>query len=122
MGFNTTVLVLNDALHHIENDPEFGRKLVQAIQAVSRGSQVDISSNGHCNAATVIESHHADYDVLVKIGGNRAVVITENNQQDEIPHWIYAAPVKRKSPIKKAKKKLEKSQTEGWLDVIKGRK
>jgi len=80
MGYNTTVVVLNDALDVIASDPGFGKRLAQAIMAVSRRSTpVDVAAHGdksiHCNAATVIESHHADYDVLVKVGGNRGKVV-----------------------------------------------
>lgn len=32
MGYNTTVVVYNDALDQIANDPEFGKKLVAAIR------------------------------------------------------------------------------------------
>ena len=32
MGLNTTVVILNDYLHDIENDPEFGKKLSRAIK------------------------------------------------------------------------------------------
>jgi len=70
MGFNTTVVVLNDALVDIERDPEFGRKLSQAVMSVRRGEPVDVPAMGHVNAATVIETHHADGTVLVSVGGN----------------------------------------------------
>lgn len=70
MGYNTTLVVLNDALHEIENDAEFGRKVSQATRMVTRGKPVDISSGGHCNAATVIETHHADGINLIAVGGN----------------------------------------------------
>jgi hypothetical protein len=77
MGYNTTVLVLNDALGLIRDDPEFGRKLYEAI--LGDRFPADVSArNGrqvHTNAATVIETHHADYEVLVKIGGNMGVVV-----------------------------------------------
>lgn len=79
MGWNTTVVVMNDALGNIETDPEFGKRLAQAIKQVTRGEKVDVAAHGkhgiHCNAATVIESHHADYDVLVKVGGNTGFVV-----------------------------------------------
>ncbi len=81
MGYNTTVIVLNDALHEIENDPLFGRKLGEAIARLSLGNKVvgdhgvDISAGSHVNAATAIESHHADYNAIVAVGGNCATVI-----------------------------------------------
>ena len=76
MGWNTTVVVLNDALTDIRDDPEFGRKLYDAcLEAVAR-KPVDVSAGCHCNAATVIETHHADQMVLVRVGGNMGVVVT----------------------------------------------
>lgn len=74
MGYNTTVVVMNDALGEIAEDREFGARLARAIREVQRGKPVDVPAHGkhgvHCNAATVIETHHADYDVLVRVGGN----------------------------------------------------
>ena len=75
MGYNTTVVVLNDALDQIRDDPEFGQKLYDAILRVQRGKPVDVSAGYHCNAATVIETHHADYKVLVEVGGNYGRVV-----------------------------------------------
>jgi hypothetical protein len=74
MGFNSTVVVMNDALDMIRDDPQFGERLYRAVLEVGRGKPVDVSAHTkrgiHCNAATVVESHHADYDVFVKVGGN----------------------------------------------------
>lgn len=71
MGFNTTVVVMNDALGAIERDPDFGKKLSQAIaQVCVERDPVDVSAMGHCNAATVIETHHADQTAIVTVGGN----------------------------------------------------
>ena len=76
MGFNATVIVMLDALHEIEKDPEFGKKLSDAILKVnSREQPQDISSGCHCNAATAIECHHADHSSLIAVGGNYATVI-----------------------------------------------
>lgn len=70
MGYNTTVVFLNDALGDIEYDPDFGKKLADAVLQVQRGKSVDVSAGSHVNAATVIESHHADYYSAVLVGGN----------------------------------------------------
>ena len=77
MGYNTTVVVLNDALGNIERDPDFGKNLARAVgQLWSPGHKpIDVSSLGHCNAATVLESHHADRYVATAIGGNMGVVL-----------------------------------------------
>jgi hypothetical protein len=83
MGWNTTVVVLNDALGYIEEDPEFGKKLARAILGLSAPpdrQRCDVSARRprggvHANAATVVETHHADAVVTVDVGGNTAVVV-----------------------------------------------
>ena len=81
MGFNTTVVVLNDALGEIAEDAQFGERLAAAIRQVQRGKPVNVAAHGkhgiHCNAALVVETHHADQDVLVRIGGNTAEIVKE---------------------------------------------
>lgn len=76
MGFNTTVLVLNDALHEIANDPKFGEKLVAAIlhlQVIP--GPLDVSVGNHVNAASAVETHHADGVAIVAVGGNTAATV-----------------------------------------------
>ena len=84
MGFNTSVIVMNDALHEISKDPNFGKNLASAVSRLSlppeyRGGVggVDVVAGNHCNAATAIESHHADYASVVVFGGNRAHILSE---------------------------------------------
>ena len=81
MGWNTTVVVMNDALDCIRDDAEFGRRLYEAVLDARKGKPVDVAAHGkhaiHCNAATVIETHHADYDVTVVVGGNTGRVKEE---------------------------------------------
>lgn len=76
MGFNTTVVVLNDALGFIEDDQDFGKKLARAVRH-SSGSRdhVKVSAGGFGGAAAVVETHHADAVVTVDVGGNTAVVV-----------------------------------------------
>lgn len=77
MGYNSTVIVMNDALGAIKEDPEFGKNLALAIYKVQRGDLVDVPASGeyhHCpNAATVIETHHADGYSVIAAGGNTAI-------------------------------------------------
>jgi hypothetical protein len=78
MGYNTTVLVLNDALTEIENDPNFGKKLAEVIrqhgilQGMVPKQRVSsyVRAGSYMNAATVIETHHSSQTALVAIGGN----------------------------------------------------
>ena len=79
MGYNATVVVMVDALDQIEKDPDFGKKLSAAILKVGcYGKPVDVSAGYHVNAATVVESHHADQDVYVKVGGNCGQIVELN--------------------------------------------
>lgn len=75
MGFNTTILILNDACHHIKDDKQFAKKLASAIDELSLGGPVNISAGNHCNAALAIESHHASAYSVIAVGGNTARVI-----------------------------------------------
>jgi len=98
MGYNTTVLVLNDALHEIERDPQFGKKLAAAISGLSLGIDTktgrpyrsqDVSAGMYCNAATAIEQHHASGIAVVAVGGNCGSVIghtggTHHQEEDKL--------------------------------------
>lgn len=82
MGWNTTVVVLNDALSSIENDPEFGAKLARAVRAAIERSKcpIDVSAGNHCNAALVVETHHADQEVTVLVGRNFGRVLPSRRE------------------------------------------
>jgi hypothetical protein len=77
MGWNTTVVVLNDALSFIENDPEFGKRLARAVRASvnSKDCPVRVSAGNFSSAALVIETHDADYEATIKVGGNTGRVM-----------------------------------------------
>lgn len=84
MGFNTSMIVLNDALGDIERDPEFGRKVSQAVSKLSLPEEyrsawgVDVSAGCSVNAATVIETHHADSISIVAFGRNEGIVLAKH--------------------------------------------
>jgi hypothetical protein len=96
MGYNSTVIVMNDALDMIAKDLDFGKKLAAAVLhlSVNDGKAIDVSAkNGnscYANAATVVESHHADITTLVAIGGNygtslgTVLVHSHHRQEDKI--------------------------------------
>jgi len=46
MGWNSTVVVMNDALGYIEEDPEFGTKLARAISKLTVQKPVNIAARG----------------------------------------------------------------------------
>jgi len=71
MGYNSTVLILNDRLHEIEKDPEFGYKISQLILMNSRKEYPHLKStipyHYGCEVAAV---NHADVTSVVVTGGN----------------------------------------------------
>ncbi|WP_415913389.1 hypothetical protein [Neptuniibacter sp. QD37_11] len=83
MGYNTTLIILNDALDQIENDAEFGRKVSAAIARMHREKGIVISSGNHCNAATVVATHHANYTHVIATGGNHASVLGTSVGRDD---------------------------------------
>jgi hypothetical protein len=93
MGFQTTVIILNDSLHMIREDKEFGEKLADAIsQCNGRNDDMilvhakDARGNVCGGAAQVVECHHANQSVLVMAGGNCGSVVAPY-----IPGWDHDA-------------------------------
>jgi hypothetical protein len=74
VGFNTTILFLNDAEYGLEGDTLFPSKLARAIRQIggSGEKRIDVSVSNHVNGCCVIESHHADEVHLIAVGGNYA--------------------------------------------------
>lgn len=73
MGYNTQVLILNDALDVIRKNPEgFVEGLYQAILVGSREGRdhIDIGVSGYANAASVIPTAHADTTRVLVSHGN----------------------------------------------------
>lgn len=94
MGYNTTVMILNDAFGQIENNPtEFVDKLRPFINsggitlADHRAvrperdfgkSDVSFGVGNHGNAASVIDVAHADATQVIMVGGNCATLLGES--------------------------------------------
>lgn len=78
MGWNTGVIILNDAMGHITKNPnEFVENLNQAMLLYDRkecrvGIMRDIPVGNYCNAASVFHQSHADSVAVYSIGGNCA--------------------------------------------------
>lgn len=75
MGNTAIVTIQTDALHIIENDPEFGKRLVSAIHKQhgdSKPSFFASSGKSSSSAGEVIEVHHNDSAVMVISGGGTA--------------------------------------------------
>lgn len=100
MGFNTVVVVLNDAVGYIAEDPGWGERLTKAICAFStrkwrKESQTVAaytpSGRGvFCNTAQVISQAHADGYQIVVAHGNTGWEIT-SDPEDGVPDSVVKA-------------------------------
>jgi hypothetical protein len=89
MGYNTSLIIMNDALDQIASDSLFGRHVSEAVSQLDHMRHLkertglpfygfDVPAGNSANAATVIETHHADATSVVAFGGNRGVVLGEH--------------------------------------------
>lgn len=89
MGYNSTLVVYNDALDCISKDPNFGKKVKDAIMSLNSPiSRQYISSGMHHTAAIAIETHHADHLIVSAIGGNNAINLGYGGHCDDSPEQI----------------------------------
>lgn len=77
MGYNTTIVLLNDSLGDLARDQEFGAKLAEAVSHLAIERPIDVCVGCCANGALVLETHHADQLLPVMVGGNGARVITD---------------------------------------------
>lgn len=72
MGYQSTIIIRNDALGDIESNPkQFVENLLAAIFTVADGAvNLDVPCGNHANVARVIEVHHSDATTVVSSGGS----------------------------------------------------
>ena len=71
MGYNATVVILNDRLHEIEKDLEFGQKLSQLILMNDRKNYPHLKNTiPYHYGIDVAGVNHADVTSVVVTGGN----------------------------------------------------
>ena len=81
MGYNSGLIILNDALHVIKDNPlRVTEGVVRAIQSAPmsyhRGaSRIDVAVQGHVNAASLFHMAHADEHQVYVVGGNTALAV-----------------------------------------------
>ena len=91
MGFMTEVLILNDGLDYIKNDPNFVENLYHAICRMSYDKSIDVPAGNHANPCTVVAMHHADQSVPLLFHGNCGVRMDEVHKFPEIEAYIIRA-------------------------------
>lgn len=70
MGFNTALMILNDAADGLKDNPDVGTSIYNALLESQRGKPVDFSIKSYANGGVVLPSHHADVVQLIAVGGN----------------------------------------------------
>src|SRR5690348_17262635 len=84
MGYNSALMICNDAMHEIDKDPAgWWQKASRALAEVSRrGSDGTFGHGSHANYFQAICNHHADQVSIVAIGGNQAKVLGYGSYRD----------------------------------------
>lgn len=72
MGFNTTIFILNDALHEFKAEPkEFAEGIYDAVlRSGSTGEPITVPISSYCNYIKVMPTAHADIPRLYYTHGN----------------------------------------------------
>ena len=76
MGFNTTVVILNDEISEIENDTSFGYLLAAAMRDVFRTKPGEVVRIGHYSSH-VVSTGHADFKQIIQVRGNIGSVMKQ---------------------------------------------
>ena len=78
MGFNTTLVIMNDCIHSMKEDPEIGAKIEDGILKLSiEKGPIDIPFKGYSGYIRAIETHHSDGLVPILVGGNDGRVLRD---------------------------------------------
>jgi hypothetical protein len=78
MGWNTGVIILNDAMGQITKHPnEFVENLNEVMSLYHKDACLDVQVGNHINAASVFHQSHADSVGVYSIGGNCASKMME---------------------------------------------
>lgn len=73
MGFNSAIMILNDKLHEIERDPDFGAKVSSAVGQHMMGYPHQTHEFDH--QSLVLGQQHADVTTVMAMGGNTGFVL-----------------------------------------------
>lgn len=80
MGYNTALMLLNDRLDSLENNPNAGKLIGEAVsRAYMERRAINISQIG----VTVMPSHHADETQVLKVKGNLIESISVMHLRDD---------------------------------------
>ena len=119
MGYNTTILVLNDGLMDITRFPE---EFVRGVQAhIGLGTEGDVRVGSHANAAHVMRTEHADVPRLYFTRGNSIIELSEYsrstmeyiNGPDYLRNFVINAIRQAESQLRDLKKVIRELDSGG---------
>ena len=83
MGYQTTLVIKNDALNDIDTDPKgWWDKTSQIIQGFFGAKPRDYGHGTHSNGFTVASVAHADVTTVIAVGQNHSTVLGQYSRQD----------------------------------------
>ena len=79
MGFNSVLMICNDAIHAIEKDP--AGWWAEAWHSLSHAwrKPVEFGFGSHANGFWGVCNHHADMTSLIAVGGNHPTLIHQGS-------------------------------------------
>lgn len=82
MGYLTTIVIHNDALHSFKKDPaNFAEAIFKGIDEANRDhKETDVGFQGYCNYITVHPSRHADDETVYVHTGNTVFQLNEYSE------------------------------------------
>ena len=106
MGYVTPILIRNDGLHDITNNPkEFVSNLYDIIQ---HGEDASIPVGGFANVAEVLRTKHADTRRVLLVTGNTMFDIGNIPQRDTLRDYFLSEIKIAKSLISYCESELKK--------------
>lgn len=95
MGFNSAIMLLNDRLHDIEHDTEFGAKVAKAVARHHMTRPYELTQFDY--QCQVLGQQHADVTTVMAMGGNIGFVLgfgggrlynpENHDRSDPYPHF-----------------------------------
>jgi len=110
MGFQTEIVIWNDALHKFEANPKaFGEAILKGIREANHNNrQTSIPFDNYCGYLAVEPSRHADHEAIFIHSGNSFTVI--GAFENDWTALIKRNPELAQDLVKKAKRMLSSAE------------
>jgi len=82
MGYNSAIVIMNDCLHEIENDPHFGKAVASAVAEHWGVNRTGRTYTPFTHNSMVIAQHHSSTVSINLVGGNMGLMIGHSRRTD----------------------------------------